>query len=327
MKRIRPGGYRRTIVIFLVALVAILGVGCQSDFERREWTAVPAEDMERLLDLYDLERQLGWTRELTSPDYGGREAGTENEDLAGDYLVEQLQALGLAPWREVGFEDYRHTFDLPRGAEPGENIIAVLPGESEDNYLLIGAHYDHIGIVDGVLHPGADDNAVGTATVLELAHIFCESELTPELSIVFVFFGGEEKGLIGSQALAEHLVDLGLDDQVMLLNLDVIAGASGDTLVIFDGGQRRNRVWAEKALEEAVASGVKAVVSDRLAGGVDSMRFTEVDMPAITLVWGELRADHPYLHQPTDTFENLNREIIELATRAAIRIAWTYAMK
>ncbi len=273
--------------------------------------------------MYDHELMMSWVKELTSDAYGGREAGTEYEDLAGDYIIDLLQSFGLEPWHAAGLSDYRHSF--PWGPGTAENIIAVLPGKSQDNYLLIGAHYDHIGIIDGVIHPGADDNAVGTAAVLEIARIMTKSGLTPESTVVFVLFGAEEKGLIGSYELVKYLQKQKLDQRVALLNLDVIAGASGDTLVVYDSGYKGNKEWVEKAIEEGAVTGVKVKATDRLPGGVDSMSFSRERIPAITLLWGDLLAEHPHLHQPTDTYENLNHEIVASATRAAIRIAWAFA--
>jgi len=314
-------------VPLLLLSILIITVGCQSTFNQRRWAEVPEEEMQSLLSLYDHELQMSWIKELTSITYGGREAGTRYEDLAGDFLIEQLSSFGLEPWRAAGFEDYRQSFDLPRGTEPSENIIAVLPGKSQEHFLLIGAHYDHMGIIDGVYQPGADDNAVGTAAVLELARVISASKLTPEMSIVFVLFSGEEKGLIGSQALAEHLQQQKLADQVMLLNLDVIAGVSGETYVIYDSGHRQNETWIERAEQEIAAAGLTPKVAQKLNGGVDSMRFSEVKIPAITLLWGELLSDHPYIHQPSDTYENLNPEIVAAATTASLRVAWAFAMR
>ncbi len=327
MERLLGIPRRRILALLAVVTLVTALAGCQTAFDGRPWVEVSDEELGSLLGMYDQDLQMTWVTELCSETYGGREAGTEHEDLAGDYIAGLLESFGLEPWEAAGMSDYRHVFDLPSDEDPSENIIAVLPGKSRDNYLLIGAHYDHIGVINGVLHPGADDNALGTATVLEMARIFSQSEVTPEHSIVFVLFSGEEKGLIGSRALVEHLKQQKLDDQLVLLNLDVIAGTSGDTLIVFDGGYRENRVWSEKAKEEIEASGIEAEISRTLAGGVDSMRFTEGRIPGITLVWDDLRATHPHLHQPTDTPENLNLEIVDAATRAAIRVARAFAMR
>jgi len=312
-------------LLALLMLVFFSFAGCQPLFTYRPGADVPENEIALLLEVYQQEQMMSWVKDLTSETFGGREAGTEYEDLAGDYIIDLLQSFGLQPWHEAGLSDYRQAFPIPGSDEPAENIIAVLPGKNSDKYVLIGAHYDHIGIIDGVLHPGADDNAVGTAAVLEIARVFSQSGLTPEYSVVFVLFGAEEKGLIGSQVLAQYLAEKKLANKVVLLNLDVIAGASGDTLVIYDSRFKGNKTWAEKALEEATASEVKASIEDRLAGGVDSMAFTMRSIPAITLVWGNLGEEHPHLHKPTDTYENLNPEIIDAATRAAIRIAWAFA--
>lgn len=315
----------RVLALLLVTLLALSTVACQRVFRHQGRNAIAEDDMQYLIDMYEHEQMMAWIKDLTSATYGGREAGTAHEDLAGDYIIDLLQSFGLEPWRDAGFDDYRHAFEFPGGKEPAENIIAVLPGESSDKYVIIGAHYDHIGTIDNVLYPGADDNAVGTGAVLELARIFSQSELTPDYSIVFVLFGAEEKGLIGAAALAGHLRQRELADKIVLLNLDVIAGVSGDTLVVYDNGFKDNKTWAERAQAEAKASGINAKISSRLAGGVDSMRFTEQRIPAVTLVWGDLLEEHPHLHQPGDTFENLNPKIVAAATKASIRIAWAFA--
>ncbi len=322
MHRLRKPMRARLLALVMLTLLTISAVACQPAWVPADISEV---EIQHLLELYEHEQMMSWVKDLTSETYGGREAGTKYEDLAGDYIIDLLQSFGLEPWHEAGFDDYRQPFSIPDSEEPAENIIAVLPGERSDRFVLIGAHYDHIGIIDGVLHPGADDNAVGTAAVLEIARIFSQSQLTPRYSVVFVLFGAEEKGLIGSQVLARYLQEKKMTDKVVLLNLDVIAGVSGETLVVYDSRFKDNKIWAKVAKEEAEAGGVKASIEDRLAGGVDSMAFTMHSIPAITLVWGNLGEEHPHLHKPTDTFENLNPEIVDTATRAAIRIAWAFA--
>ncbi len=327
MDRIRGKTSNRLLAALLLTLLVFAAVACQPVLKYQGKSAIPEEDMQYLLGMYDHEQMMSWIKDLTSETYQGREAGTEHEDLVGDYIIELLQSFGLEPWDDMGFDEYRQAFALPQTQETAENIIAVLPGKSSEYYLLIGAHYDHLGVRDGVFYPGADDNAVGTAAVLELARIFSQSELTADYSIVFVLFGAEERGLFGSAELAQRLDGRKMGRKIVLLNLDVIAGTMGDTLVVYDSGFKGNKTWAEKAKAEAEASGVKSRIDNRLAGGVDSMKFTARSMPAITLVWGDLQAEHPHLHQPTDTFENLNPEIVDAATKAAIRIAWAFANK
>lgn len=316
----------KNMAMALFLLVMVLSAGCHAG---RTWGRVAESDMASILGLYEPAAQMRQIEELTSPKFAGRKACTEGEDKAGDYLVGALEDLGLEAWAGAGFDSYRHSFKWPGWPQPAENIIAVLPGQELDQYLLIGAHYDHLGLSEeGGYYPGADDNAVGTAAVLELARCFKESGLTTRRTIVFVLFSAEERGLVGSQELVNHLKHRKLDDNVIMLNLDVIAGVSGDELVVFDNGkQKLNSVLAERAVQEIEQTGLKASVQSSLPGGVDSMRFTEHGIPAITLLWDDLRADHPHLHKTTDTYENLNPEIVEKATRAAIRVAWALAFR
>lgn len=312
----------------LLLALTVTAVGCQNSFASRSWTPVADSDFDQLLALYDHDLQMEWAEELTKPEYAGRLSCSPTEDLVGDWLVELLQGFDLQPWREAGFDSYKQAFKVTGTDDTAENIIAVLPGKISDEYLLIGAHYDHIGEAeDGSYYPGADDNAVGVATVLELARIFSQSHLTPELNIVFVLFSAEERGLLGSAALAKHLTSQKLHRNVALLNLDVIAGIGGETLTIYDNGFKQNTMWSEQALQAAQAGGMEAAIQKRLIGGVDSMSFSAYNIPAITLVWGDLQAHHPHLHQTTDTYENLDPELVNDVTRAIIRIAWTFAMR
>ena len=107
-------------------------------------------------------------------------------------------------------------------------MVAYLPGET-DEYIVIGAHYDHLGLGEqfslapslaGVVHPGADDNASGTAGVIELARYFA-AKPKPKRGFLFITFAGEELGLLGSEFYANH-PELPLNKAVTMINLDMI---------------------------------------------------------------------------------------------------------
>ena len=110
------------------------------------------------------------------------------------------------------------------------NIVGYLPGSNSDmnqEHLIIGAHYDHEGMNDGVLYPGADDNASGVAGLLELADAFANNPEKPLRSIIFISFAAEEKGTLGSKYYTKNPI-LPLDQAVSMLNMDEIGrnGAS-----------------------------------------------------------------------------------------------------
>src|SRR5581483_9439509 len=108
------------------------------------------------------------------------------------------------------------------------NVLAYLPGQS-DEYVILGAHYDHLGLGNesslapsqiGQVHPGADDNASGTAGVLELARIFAARRDHLKRGILFMNFAGEEIGLLGSEHWVEHPT-MPLDKAVAMLKMDM----------------------------------------------------------------------------------------------------------
>jgi peptidase M28-like protein/PDZ domain-containing protein len=183
---------------------------------------------------------------LASDQLEGRRTGTPGNDSAAAYIARRFAALGLRPLEE-GYLQHFVARPLPMhglAAEslPTENVIAMLPGRDSSlrgEYVVIGAHFDHLGrSTEGALDPdqknairrGADDNASGTAAVLELARLFAASPT--RRSLVFVTFTGEELGLLGSEYYVEHS-PLPLDSAVAMVNFDMVGRLRDDKLIIY----------------------------------------------------------------------------------------------
>ena len=153
---------------------------------------------------------------LASDELKGRDTGSEGIESAARFLEERLGHFGITPY----FKTYRDT--LSNIKDVAYNIVGVLEGTDpalRDEYIVIGAHYDHIGTVpmkdgDGIAN-GANDNASGTTTVLELARYFGQRG-APGRSLIFAFFSAEERGLLGSKHLARVLHEEGLNLYTML---------------------------------------------------------------------------------------------------------------
>lgn len=153
---------------------------------------------------------------LASDDLKGRDSGSEGIEMAAKYIENYFKSYGVSPY----FESYRDT--LSNYKKPSYNIVGVVEGndpELKDEYILIGAHYDHIGIItidkgDAIAN-GANDNASGTTTVMELARYF-GTEKTNKRSLIFALFSAEEKGLLGSKHLAKKLKEEELNLYSML---------------------------------------------------------------------------------------------------------------
>ena len=168
-----------------------------------------------------LEEDISETlRYLSSDELQGRKVGTEGIEKAAQYIEEQFTMEGIAPY----FETYRRSFSM-NGIE-GHNIVAFKEGTDpavKDQVIIIGAHYDHLGLVEKVdndsIANGANDNASGTTAVLELAKFF--STYDTKRSLLFALFSAEESGLVGSSKLADKLLQQNLDPYIMF-NIEMI---------------------------------------------------------------------------------------------------------
>ncbi len=165
----------------------------------------------------------------------GREAGSRGGRVCGDYVAKQLARYQLEP---VGSDGYFQPF--PLGCR---NVLGQLRGSDprlQFEIILVGAHYDHVGYGSrrnsrgsiGQIHNGADDNASGTAALLELAEAFSLLSEPPARTVVFVAWDAEEKGLLGSKHWVRHPT-VPLDNVVFTFNMDMIGRLRNNTVTVF----------------------------------------------------------------------------------------------
>lgn len=172
---------------------------------------------------------------LASDDLKGRDTGSEGIKAAGKYIVDEFKTIGVKPYFKTQkennvFSSYYDNFEIP--TETGEaiqgfNVVGLLEGTDKklkSEYIIIGAHYDHIGEIEAVngdnIANGANDNAVGSSAVLALAKYFSQAK-NNKRSILFVLFSAEEKGLLGSRHLSAKLKEDDIDLYTMI-NFEMI---------------------------------------------------------------------------------------------------------
>jgi hypothetical protein len=201
---------------------------------------------------------------------------------------------------------------------PGRNVVAILSGADpalRREAVLIGAHYEHLGRGDegsalgpsGEVHPGADDNASGTAAILEVAEAMAAARVRPRRSVLFVAFTGEEKGLIGSLALAAQAAGRHV---VAMLNLDMVGRMHAGALEV--GGASTAPEWeaiANAANQERLA----LTFPKRVVPNSDHAAFLGQQIPSLFLFTG-LHADY---HRASDTWDKINAEGIAQTARLA----------
>ena len=245
--------------------------------------------------------------------------------LVGGDVVENVRELAQAEsWVAL-------TTDLSPVMAEARNVVALLSGadpEHRDEIVIVGAHYDHLGMGGQgslapdarAVHNGADDNASGTAGILEIARALSESPIRPDRGVLFIAFTGEEKGLWGSaHFVAYPTMDIG--QAVAMLNFDMIGRMTGDALTVFGTGTAEE--WNE------VVEGVNGGLAQPLAiakvadgyGPSDHASFYGKGLPVLHFFTNT----HEDYHRPSDDWPLIDAEgidrVVDLATGIVQRLA------
>ena len=242
---------------------------------------------------------------LASPEFGGR-SGPGGEK-AVDYLTEQFRRLKLE-----GLFQGEYTQTIP-GKEPGtrigRNVGALLRGSDpllRDQWVIVAAHFDHLGVRGGKLFPGADDNASGVAMMLEVARCLVEAPIPPRRSVMFLGFDLEEVGLFGSRYFVAH-PPVPLEKIVLFITADMIgralAGICQDHVFVIGTEHAPGmRAWIDAARRDRPLTvgllGADLLVLNRSDYGP----FRNRGIPFLFFTTGE----NPRYHTPEDTAETLN---------------------
>jgi len=236
----------------------------------------------------------------------GREAGSRGARAAADYLCKKFAELELKPSGDP--DAYTQTFE--RGVY--RNLLATLPGSDpvlRNEYVLVGAHYDHVGYGTrrnsrgpwGHIHNGADDNASGVSGVLEVAEAVTLVEPPPKRSVLFALWDAEEKGMLGSKHWGANPT-IPLRDVVLAFNADMIGRLRGNTAQVFGSrtacGLRR---WVS---ENNQWTGLQLDFSWEMKANSDQFSFVEREIPTLMLHTGL----HDHWHRPSDDADTISFE-------------------
>jgi hypothetical protein len=197
------------------------------------------------------------------------------------------------------------------------NVISAIRGYApSDEAVLLGAHRDHFGQQAGLLFAGADDNASGTAVMLEVARVLALAPGAPKRSVLFVSFSGEEQGLIGSRLYVSQPI-IPLAKTIGMINVDHAAVGNGRLTVGVTG------------FDKSTAQGVGALagLAEQLDvygffPGGDHVPFKEAGVPTLTIVSSGV---HPHFHQPSDTADTVNTDILQSVARYVLALTWQLA--
>lgn len=286
---------------------------------------------------------------LASDELQGREAGFHGSRVTSEYIVSLLQWMGVSPLADSYFQlfdAYRkerqkkgrlevHPDSIAKLKQEVHqklsmrNVLGMILGKNTKEYVIVGAHFDHLGIdpaLDGdQIYNGADDNASGVSAVLQIARAFLASGQQPERNVIFAFWDGEEKGLLGSKYFVQTCPFL---SQIKgYLNFDMIGRNNKPQ-------QPKQVVYFYTAAHPVFGDWLKEDIRkyslqlepdyrawENPIGGSDNGSFAKVGIP---IIWYHTDG-HPDYHQPSDHADRLNWDKIVEITKASFLNMWKMA--
>jgi aminopeptidase N len=272
---------------------------------------LPREPLITLPSVFSEKRMMEAIKFLSSDELRGRGLGTEGLDRAAEFIAGKFQEAGLKPAGDMEGSFFQMWKDADLNMEI-KNVVGVISGkkpEMSGQSVVIGAHYDHLGMGwpdtreedNGKIHPGADDNASGVSVLIELAEVLGEN-LKPDRSLVFVAFTGEEAGRKGSKYYVASEKQYPAKKCMGMINLDTVGRLGKRKLLILGAGSAKE--WMHIFRGAASVTGVETeTVTDSLDSS-DNVSFEEAGVPAVQLFSGP---DLDY-HRPTDTAEKIDAQ-------------------
>lgn len=273
---------------------------------------------------------------LASDELNGRGTGTADEKKAAEYIAKQFAETRLQPKGEKG--SFLQSYDFVEPANPHAsvdtgakqrtliNVIGFLDNGAKHT-IVIGGHYDHLGLGhDGnsldanpkdKIHNGADDNASGTAGVIELARYYSNNNRKEAYNFLFICFSGEELGLFGSKQYCEKPV-FPLADVDVMINMDMIGRLepSSKKLMVYGVGTAPEFV----NMIAGINSDLKVMTDSAGVGPSDQTSFYLKDIPVLHFFTGQ----HSDYHKPSDDADKVNiegeKEVLEYIVKTIAEI-------
>ncbi|MCC5930696.1 MAG: M20/M25/M40 family metallo-hydrolase [Cyclobacteriaceae bacterium] len=245
---------------------------------------------------------------LASDSLEGRGLGTQGKTKARDYIARQFAEAGLLPYASDYFQHFYLRFQLV--TVEASNVIGYVEGVDpvlRNEYIVIGAHYDHLGFEfkDGVkrVYSGADDNASGTAALIEIARHFAANPQLTKRSLIFIAFDAEESGLLGAKRFVEDNSQFSVDQIKAMFSLDMV-GKYHENKGLMLKGMGLIKDAPKMALSLANDRNMQILdTSAEVEARTDTWPFGEVGIPAIHVFTGY---KHTPYHKPEDKYDLLD---------------------
>ncbi|MET4142262.1 M28 family peptidase [Pedobacter sp. UYP1] len=254
---------------------------------------------------------------LSSDAYEGRKTGTKGAELARTYITKRFKEIGLKAYKICN--GYQQSFTFSGIDDPkitGKNIVGYIKGTTS-KVIVISAHYDHLGVINGTIYNGADDNASGVAGLLKIATHYAKNK--PMYTLIFVAFDAEEFGRKGSEYFVNH-PPVNLDKIKLNLNLDMIS--HNDKGELYAAGtykypQLKNYIATTiPDLKILFGHDNSKLAADDWTNQSDQSAFNAKNIPFI--YFGV--EDHKDYHKSSDKFENINQAFFINAANGILEI-------
>ena len=241
------------------------------------------------------ERLAEYVHYFASDSLKGREAGSHGAEMARYYIVARYKECGLKPFLNGDF-----VIPFTQNGKEYANVVGIIEGNSlKHEYIVLGAHFDHLGVKNGQIYPGADDNASGSAALIEIARELRERQGELQRSVIIAAFDAEEKGLYGSNALSE-LIDAtyGIENVKLMMSIDMMGWYRQSGKLILEG---TSTIRDGRRIAEDIAKSNSITVETRnfetsVLTATDTQGFAKLQVPTLAVTTG---LKSPY-HKPGD---------------------------
>lgn len=227
---------------------------------------------------------------LCSDEMNGRKAGSDEGLIAAQYIFDQFDAMGLNPRME----------EFSKGKM--RNVVGEIPSKN-GKYVIIGAHYDHIGTSWGKVCNGADDNASGTSALIEVARMLSADRGNLKYGYLLIGFDGEEQGLLGSKYNASQLDESGYD-AVLMINMDMVGHLEDEGRLICEGAGTMEGGEQFLRDNQITGIGIRSYPQANSNGVMtDTYYYDKAGIPVLNFFTGLETSEY---HRPTDDVETID---------------------
>lgn len=341
---------RTTFLSAALLLIAFIGIGTDSAYAaKRNSNNATTKAKEQALQTINMDAAKAHIGFLASDELRGRKAGTNDAQVAAQYIISLLRQWGIKPlgdsytqpfsaysmeWQkrkpwQVHPDSIALLKQMPYRRLNMKNVLAMIPGKNTNEYVIMGAHFDHVGcdpdLEGDSIYNGADDNASGVSAALQIAHAFATAGVQPERNIVFAFWDGEEIGLLGSRFFMQTCA---FADKIKgYLNFDMIGRNNKPenppyVVYFYTAAHPVFGDWLKNDIKQYNLNlDPDYRAWDKPVGGSDNGTFAKRDIP---IIWYHTDG-HPDYHMPGDEAQKINYEKVTDISRAAFLNLWNLA--